>query len=135
MRTKRIFSMFLTLILTVSILFSGIKLTSYAQSGSDLKMENDWGIQATKIKEYVKQLSEKEKLKSSGLEVQDNDGNYNIDTPVFYSIGEVEIYRVYNPNNGDHLLTANWNEARKLIKAGWIDEKIAMKTTTRIEEY
>ena len=120
--------MFLSLVLVVSILFSGIKLTSYAQSGSDLKMENDWGIQATKIKEYVKQLSEIKKLKSSGWKVEDNDGNNNIDTPVFYSIGEVEIYRVYNPNNGDHLLTAYWNEADKLIKAGWKDEKIGMWT-------
>ena len=32
MRTKRIFSMFLTLILVVSIVFPGIKLTSYAQN-------------------------------------------------------------------------------------------------------
>ena len=103
MRTKRIFSMFLTLILTVSIVFPGIKLTSYAQSGSDLKMENDWVI-------------------------QDNDGDDNIDTPVFYSIGEVEIYRLYNPNNGDHLLTLSDNEKKKLIEAGWIDEKIGMWT-------
>ena len=96
MRTKRIFSMFLSLVLVVSILFSGIKLTSYAQSGSDLKMENDWGIQ-----------------------------NHN--EPVFYSYGDIKIYRLYNPNNSDHLLTTSEKERDDRRKDGWIWESDTLR--------
>jgi hypothetical protein len=35
------------------------------------------------------------------------------------------IYRIYNPNNGDHILTLSYSEANNLYKAGWTDEQVA----------
>ncbi|MHC9001408.1 hypothetical protein [Enterococcus bulliens] len=35
------------------------------------------------------------------------------------------IYRVYNPNNGGHLYTANQAEAMHVVSLGWNDENIA----------
>lgn len=36
------------------------------------------------------------------------------------------VYRVYNPNSGEHLHTLNYNESVYLAKIGWIDEGISM---------
>ena len=38
---------------------------------------------------------------------------------------EVEIYRVYNPNSGEHLYTKSATERDTLVKAGWKDEGVA----------
>lgn len=32
------------------------------------------------------------------------------------------IYRLYNPNSGDHMFTENANEKNSLVKAGWTSE-------------
>ena len=53
--------------------------------------------------------------------------------PVFYSCGGIEIYRLYNPNDGDHLLTTSWNEREKLRKLGWIPEDNASLKTLKKE--
>lgn len=36
-----------------------------------------------------------------------------------------EIYRLYNPNSGEHFFTSSLQETRTLIKAGWTDEGYA----------
>lgn len=35
------------------------------------------------------------------------------------------LYRAYNPNTGEHLYTANYNEIPFVVKAGWRDEALA----------
>ena len=45
--------------------------------------------------------------------------------PVFYSGGDVEVYRLYNKNNGRHYYTKNVGEKNKLVKLGWKYEGVA----------
>lgn len=42
----------------------------------------------------------------------------------FYAGGNIPVYRVYNPNNGDHLFTVNENEKGWLVTVGWINEGV-----------
>lgn len=48
--------------------------------------------------------------------------SYSSDTEA--KVREVErgVYRLYNPNSGDHMLTASLNEANSLASAGWTYE-------------
>lgn len=48
----------------------------------------------------------------------------------FYSGGPVEIWRMYNPNTGDHALTANRAEHNGLSKAGWYCEGQKIRATS-----
>lgn len=41
--------------------------------------------------------------------------------------GSIPIYRVYNPNSGEHLHTMNDNERRHLVSVGWEYEGISMR--------
>lgn len=41
---------------------------------------------------------------------------------------ESAVYRAYNPNNGEHLYTANYDEFRTITNIGWHDEGIAFMT-------
>lgn len=43
----------------------------------------------------------------------------------FHAGGEVPIYRMYNPNNGDHLFTAEEIERDDLELHGWSPEGVA----------
>lgn len=36
----------------------------------------------------------------------------------------IAMYRVYNPNSGEHFYTASWNEANHIIQLGWRSEGI-----------
>ena len=36
------------------------------------------------------------------------------------------VYRVYNPNAGDHHYTANANEVQNLVRVGWHDDNIGL---------
>lgn len=38
---------------------------------------------------------------------------------------KIPLYRVYNPNNGEHFFTTSQEEAHGLINLGWIDEGIS----------
>jgi len=40
------------------------------------------------------------------------------------SVQAADMYRVYNPNSGEHFYTADWNEKMHLIDVGWRDEGI-----------
>lgn len=40
---------------------------------------------------------------------------------------QVPIYRVYNPNSGEHLHTMNWHEKENLVRHGWRYEGVSMK--------
>lgn len=42
--------------------------------------------------------------------------------------GEADVMRVYNPNNGRHHLSTNWDEINFLIDHGWRYEGISFKT-------
>ncbi|MGT2809696.1 excalibur calcium-binding domain-containing protein [Streptococcus intermedius] len=37
----------------------------------------------------------------------------------------LEMYRLYNPNSGEHFYTANWNEKEMLSRVGWRYEGIS----------
>ncbi len=44
-----------------------------------------------------------------------------------FMISGNEMFRLYNPNTGDHLFTTNKTEKTSLVKAGWKDEGVAWK--------
>lgn len=44
----------------------------------------------------------------------------NIESPVF---------RVYNPNSGEHVYTRNYSEVTNLVRAGWKDEGVAWRNS------
>lgn len=46
---------------------------------------------------------------------------------------ENAVYRAYNPNNGEHLYTANYDEFRSITSIGWQDEGIAFMTESAKE--
>lgn len=46
---------------------------------------------------------------------------------------ESAVYRAYNPNNGEHLYTANYDEFRTITNIGWHDEGIAFMTESAKE--
>lgn len=37
---------------------------------------------------------------------------------------DIPVYRLYNPNSGEHFYTIHWNEKTSLMDAGWIGEGI-----------
>jgi len=43
------------------------------------------------------------------------------------TVATIAIYRVYNPNSGEHLHTMNLNEKNYLVKLGWRYEGISMR--------
>ena len=43
----------------------------------------------------------------------------------------ISIYRVYNPNSGEHVYTKDANEKDNLVKAGWKDEGVAWKSPSK----
>ena len=64
-----------------------------------------------------------------GLNAAGCDINSNPSTRLFYqvatvTIGTVDMYRLYNPNSGEHFYTADWNEAMNLYSLGWNYEGI-----------
>lgn len=63
---------------------------------------------------------------SYGLK-EGRDGKTPCDTPVEEpdSEGTIAMYRLYNPNSGEHFYTADEGEKNYLVTVGWKDEKIA----------
>ncbi|MBR4493890.1 MAG: hypothetical protein IKP14_04200 [Clostridiales bacterium] len=54
-----------------------------------------------------------------------NNTNYGVVLrfdPSFFDT--IEMYRLYNPNSGEHFYTSDWNERWMLIDLGWNDEGI-----------
>jgi hypothetical protein len=47
---------------------------------------------------------------------------YKVDGIAFQSSGDRPVYRLYNKNDGSHMLTASEEEKTFLISAGWTDE-------------
>lgn len=45
------------------------------------------------------------------------------------TVGSGDVYRLYNPNNGRHMLTMSQTERISLVKAGWNDEGVAFKVS------
>lgn len=69
---------------------------------------------------YTTDANEIRTLTSQYGWVSDNGGN-----PVFYSSGEVMVYRVYNPSfRGLHHMTTDYNEYKTLPKTGWQQEGV-----------
>lgn len=58
---------------------------------------------------------------SSG-EVDGISGNVDLDT--WYTM-PIPMYRLYNPNSGEHFYTSSTNEQASLIEEGWKDEGVA----------
>ena len=56
------------------------------------------------------------------------------DLPDRYATG-AEMIRLYNPYNGDHLLTADLDEVRTLEDAGWTREGVAMRSLEAVPVY
>ncbi|MCO8188327.1 hypothetical protein NKE72_01505 [Streptococcus suis] len=46
----------------------------------------------------------------------------------FYSGDNLEVFRLYNPNTGEHFYTVNYLERNHLIAVGWGYEGVAFKT-------
>jgi len=46
-------------------------------------------------------------------------------TPCAVADGETAVYRMYNPNTGEHLFTASIEEAEALLTLGWESEGVA----------
>ena len=46
------------------------------------------------------------------------------------SDGQTEMYRLYNPNSGEHFYTADMNERRNLVAAGWRYEGVGWVAPT-----
>ena len=44
------------------------------------------------------------------------------------------LYRLYNPNSGEHFFTLNVGEKTHLVKLGWHDEKVAWNVPTKGDE-
>ena len=68
---------------------------------------------------YTKSVGEVNKLVKLGWK-KDNGGK-----PVFYTKGEVIVYKLYNKGNGRHHYTKKKAENDKLVKLGWVGEGIA----------
>lgn len=45
--------------------------------------------------------------------------------------GREKVYRVYNPNSGEHFYTISQKEKEHLVKAGWKDEGVLMEMPTK----
>jgi V8-like Glu-specific endopeptidase len=69
------------------------------------------------------------------VSLMDNNSNYAVEVAAHQSFlgdyilcptGEANVYRLYNPNNGDHFLTTNTTERDSLVKAGWNYEGVKM---------
>ena len=71
------------------------------------------------LSDYVIIYDESTKNETELGENWKNAGNEEDDLP-----GE-PVYRLYNPNSGEHFYTLNVNERDKLIEAGWSDEGVA----------
>jgi len=53
------------------------------------------------------------------------ENNWRFEGVAFHSGGSIPVYRVYNPNNGDHVFTVAPDEKDNLISLGWSDEGTA----------
>ena len=77
---------------------------------------------------------------SSQMYFQNLSNNYPVDVSIDYSnlfnapATTAPVYRMYNPNSGEHFYTENTNEVLSLQKAGWNYEGVGwnapLKTTT-----
>ena len=65
---------------------------------------------------YTTKKSEVNKLAKLGWQV-DNDGK-----PMYYTIGEYSVYRLYNKRTGAHHYTPKKSEYDSLVKKGWTGE-------------
>ena len=48
--------------------------------------------------------------------------NRNIIMAIYVPESKIDVYRIYNPNSGEHFYTTNKKEAESAVKAGWNDE-------------
>lgn len=53
------------------------------------------------------------------------DNGWNFEGIAFHAGGSVPVYRLYNPNNGDHVFTTSASEKDSLVGLGWSNEEIA----------
>ncbi|WP_052401212.1 InlB B-repeat-containing protein [Bifidobacterium callitrichos] len=92
-------------------------LDSYAQYKKDFQNYLADKAEASKDgytdKEYKELLSELKALQAKIVEV-----------------GDTELYRVYNPNNGDHYFTTSVKEQSALVKLGWKAEGAPYKVVS-----
>lgn len=87
---------------------------------------------AAKIDEFINTGGSS--MTNPGSNGDPNEGNQPpVETP---EIKDAEpMYRVYNPNSGEHFFTSNSQERQALINAGWINEGIGWYAPTNREEY
>lgn len=64
---------------------------------------------------FVAEVSELHALVESG---------WHFEGVAFHSGGNVPVYRVYNPTNGDHLFTVDEAEKNRLLAVGCVDEGV-----------
>ena len=56
---------------------------------------------------------------TAGISTAYADGQVRAENGSFPRTGEVDMYRLYNPNSGEHFYTANSGERNTLVTAGW----------------
>ncbi|MGH1647976.1 BspA family leucine-rich repeat surface protein [Enterococcus gilvus] len=75
----------------------------------------------------TKNKNEKDKVAAKGWKVETNPKN-EYGRAAFYvpvqadSAGKKQVYRIYNPNSGEHFYTTNKSEANAAVKKGWRHE-------------
>ena len=99
-------------------------------TNSDLATTGAWYIN------YTRPLYEEEmnKYTSSGNKVDNgNPGKQPIviDTPSVNEDGTYNMFRLYNPNSGEHFYTSNTSERDKLINVGWRYEGVGWKAPAK----
>lgn len=61
-------------------------------------------------------------------EVQEEQrGSASLPVEAFSAVRYTPVYRVYNPNSGEHLHTLNGNEKDSLMSIGWVYEGVSMQ--------
>jgi hypothetical protein len=55
--------------------------------------------------------------------------DWNYEQVAFLDKGEIWLYRVYNPNDGNHLFTMNSHEKDELTALGWHDEGVGWRVS------
>lgn len=99
--------------------------TASGQSGSPLFIENNGEYQVVAI--HINALASVDA--NGGLKI-----NESIDKLIRRANPTKElanaVYRAYNPNNGEHFFTPNYNEFRAITLQGWHDEGVAWMTQT-----
>nr|WP_277347695.1 alkaline phosphatase [Bifidobacterium sp. DSM 109958] len=115
--------------------FNGDAVLSYQLKGADGKVK-DASVSDTPVSGIRVQTAATTTFALNGAKkgdvvtVKGNQSGKSVDLTIDADgpAGYVNVYRVYNPANGDHMVTADRGEAKSLVKNGWRSEGTAFRT-------